>query len=96
MRESLERVVEVSSCSRVIFLLFLEYIYTYALPKMIVTEQLVELFHLADMYFLEGLKFYCMAALERDLNDGNHREVLEQIECFGDSCIDLKSFLFGH
>ena len=95
MRESIERVVEVSSCSRATFLLLLEYIYTHILPQGISPEDLVELFHLSDMYLVEGLKFSCMAALEIVVlnNNWNRSEILQTIECFGDSCIDLKKFL---
>ena len=98
MRESIERVVRVSSCSRDTFLMLLEYIYTNApLKRIVPPQEIVELYYLADMHFVEGLKHSCLAALEKRLSTDRvnyHKDLLEQIESYGDSCGRIKDFLF--
>jgi hypothetical protein len=53
-------------------------------------DELVELWGLADMYQLEGLKLSCMAALERDLCKESAFEILEEAESLICPCDDLK------
>jgi RCC1 and BTB domain-containing protein len=65
MRESIGRVVKVPHCSKAAFLLVLKYL---CLDDFAVSiAHTVELWDLADMYQLEGLKLSCMSALERGL-----------------------------
>ena len=63
MRKSIERVLQVSNCSKTAFLHVLEYIDLDNFTVRI--DDIVELWGLADMYQLEGLKYSCMGALER-------------------------------
>jgi hypothetical protein len=65
MRESIERVVNVPSCSKAAFLKVLEYLYLDDFTVRM--DDVVELWDLADMYQLEGLMLVCMGALERGL-----------------------------
>ena len=65
MRESIERVVQVPNYSKASFLLVLEYLYLDGFTVSL--DDVVELWGLADMYQMEGLKHCCMGALERGL-----------------------------
>jgi hypothetical protein len=78
MRESIERVVEVPNCSKAAFLCVLEYLYLDGFTVSI--DDVVELWVLADMYQMEGLKYSCMGALERGLSEDNASEILEEVE----------------
>jgi hypothetical protein len=88
MRESIERVVQVPNCSKASFLLVLEYLcldgFTVSL------DDVVELWGIADMYQMEGLKYCCMGALERGLSDENVSEILEEVEELSCPCDELK------
>ena len=90
MRESIERVVTVPNCSSAAFLHVLEYL---CLDDFTVNiEHVVELWMLADMYQLDGLKFSCMGSLEGGLCEENVSEILEEAENLSCPCCDeLKS-----
>jgi hypothetical protein len=89
MRESIERVVNVPSCSKVAFLHVLEYIH---LDDFTVSsiDDVVELWGLADMYQMEGLKYSCMGALERALCKENASQILQEAEDLSCPCDELK------
>jgi hypothetical protein len=88
MRESIERVVQVPNCSKSSFLLVLEYLCLDGFTVSI--DDVVELWVLADMYQMEGLKYCCMGALERGLSEANVSEILEEVEEISCSCDGLK------
>jgi hypothetical protein len=88
MRESIERVVQVPNCSKAEFLLVLEYLYLDGFTVRL--DDAVELWGIADMYQMEGLKYYCMGALERGLSEENVSEILEDVEDLSCPCDDLK------
>jgi hypothetical protein len=89
MRESIERVVNVSHCSKAAFLLVLEYL---CMDDFTVSSihDVVEVWALADMYQLEGLKYSCLSALERGLCEENVSEILEEAENLVCPCDVLK------
>jgi hypothetical protein len=88
MRESIERVVNVSDCSKALFLRVLEYIY---LDDFTVSmDDVVELWEVADFYQMEGLKYSCMGALERGLCEDNVSQILQEVEDLSCSCDELK------
>jgi hypothetical protein len=89
MRESLERVVQVPNCSKAALLRVLEYL---CLDDFIMSiDDAVGLWQLADMYQLEGLKYFCMSALERGLCKENVSQILEEVEGLDCPCDELKS-----
>jgi RCC1 and BTB domain-containing protein len=88
MRESIERVVQVPSCSKAAFLHVLEYLYLDDFTVSI--DDVVELWVLADMYQLDGLKYSCMGALERGLCEENVSDILEETEDLICPCDELK------
>jgi hypothetical protein len=88
MRESIEMVVKVSDCSKAAFLRVLEYLYLDDCSVSI--DNVVELWQLADMYQLEGLKLYCLGALERGLCEENVPHILEAVEDLRCPCDGLK------
>jgi hypothetical protein len=53
-------------------------------------DDVVELWVLADMYQMEGLKYCCMGALERGLSEANVSEILEEVEEMSCPCEELK------
>ena len=88
MRESIERVVEVPNCSKAVFLRVLEYL---SLDGFTVSlDDAVELWGLADMYQMEGLKYCCLGALERGLSKENGSQVLEEVGDLSCPCDELK------
>ena len=89
MRESVERVVQVPNCSKAAFVQVLEYL---CLDDFVISlDYVLELWHLADMYELEGLKFYCMSALERGLFcSENVHQILQEAENLNCPCDELK------
>jgi hypothetical protein len=89
MRESIERVVEIPNCSKAAFVQVLEYL---CLDGFVVSlDHVLELWYLADMYELEGLKFYCIGALERDLFcRKNASQILQEAENLSCPCDELK------
>jgi hypothetical protein len=89
MRESIERVVQVPSCSKEAVLCVLEYLYLDDFTVNI--DDVVELWGLADMYQIEGLvKYCCMGALEKGLSAENASEILEEVEDLSCPCDELK------
>jgi hypothetical protein len=90
MRESIERVVNVPHCSKAAFLLVLKYL---CLDDFTINsiDHVLEVWALADMYQLEGLKCSCMGALERaGLCKENVSEILQEAENLGCPCVGLK------
>jgi hypothetical protein len=88
MRENIDRVVTVPDCSKVDFLQVLEYL---CLDDFTVNvDHAVELWHLADMYLLEGLKLCILGALERGLCKGNVCKILQEAEGLNYECDELK------
>jgi hypothetical protein len=53
-------------------------------------DDAVELWVLADMYQMEGLKYSCMGALERGLSAENVFEILEKVGDLSCPCDELK------
>ena len=51
---------------------------------------MVELWVLADMYQIEGLKYCCMGELEMHLSDDNVGQILEEVEKLSCPCDGLK------
>jgi alpha-tubulin suppressor-like RCC1 family protein len=88
MRESIERVVSVSHCSKAAFLQVLEYLYLDGFTVRI--DDAVELWDLADFYQLEGLKYSCRSALERGLCEENVSQILQEAEDLSCPCDKLK------
>ena len=74
--------------SKATFLLVLEYLYLDGFTVSL--NNAVELWGLADMYQMEGLKYCCMGALERGLCDENVSEILEAVEDLSCPCDELK------
>jgi hypothetical protein len=89
MRERIDRVVNVQNCTKTAFLRVLEYFYLDGFTVSI--DDAVKLWVLADMYQMEGLKWPCMSAFERGLNDGNVSQILGEIEDLICPCEELKS-----
>jgi hypothetical protein len=54
-------------------------------------DDVVEIWGLADMYQLEGLKYSCLGALERDLCEENVSMILQEVEDLICPCDELKS-----
>ena len=89
MRESIERVVTIPDCSKALFLQVLRYMYMDGFSVSI--DDVVELWVLADMYQIEGLKWCCLGSLERDLCEENHASrILEEAEVLSCPCNELK------
>jgi RCC1 and BTB domain-containing protein len=79
LRESIERVVNVPNCSKTAFLHVLEYLYLDGFT--VSMDDVVELLVLADMYQIEGLKYSCMGALEREgLSEEDASQILLEAE----------------
>jgi hypothetical protein len=53
-------------------------------------DDVVELWVLADMYQMDGLKYSCMGTLERGLSEENVSEVLQEVEDLSCPCDELK------
>jgi hypothetical protein len=53
-------------------------------------DHVVELWYLADMYQLDGLKYSCMGVLERDLCEENVLQILQDVEDMSCPCEGLK------
>jgi hypothetical protein len=88
MRESIERVVKVTNCSKTSFLKVLAYL---CLDDYIVSiDDAMELWELADFYQLEGLKYSCMGSLERGLDEDNVSHILGEAEDLSCPCDGLK------
>jgi hypothetical protein len=80
MRESIERVVKIPNFSKAAYLQLLGYLCVDGF-KFNVDHAVVELWELADMYLLEGLKLLCiLVALESGLCKGNVCKILQEVE----------------
>jgi hypothetical protein len=53
-------------------------------------DDVVELWDIADMYQMEGLKRSCMGALERGLCEENVSQILQEAEDLSCPCDELK------
>jgi hypothetical protein len=53
-------------------------------------DDVVELWGIADMYQMEGLKYCCMGALERGLSKDNASLVVEEVGDLSCPCDELK------
>jgi hypothetical protein len=93
MRESIERVVHVPSCSKAAFLRVLEFLYLDGFTVSL--DDVVELWVLADMYQMDGLKHSCMGALERGLSEENVSEILQEVDGLSCPCDELKGVCHG-
>jgi hypothetical protein len=88
MRESIERVVQVPNCSRAAFLHLLKFL---CLDDFSVSiDDVVEVWGLADMHQMEGMKYSCMSGLERGLCGDNVSEILQEVENLSCPCDELK------
>ena len=89
MRENIERVVTIPDCSKAILLQVLRYVCMDGFTVSI--DDVVELWVLADMYQMEGLKLCCLGLLERDLCEKNDASrILEEAEELSCSIDELK------
>jgi hypothetical protein len=63
-------------------------------------DDVVELWGIADMYQMEGLKHSCMGALEMGLSEDNVSEILQEVAELSCPCDELKrrchEFLYFH
>ena len=85
-RESLEREVQVLDCSKAGFKHVLEYLCYFTIG----IDHVVELWQLADMYLLGGLKYVCIGSLERGLHMGNVTTLLEDLDTLSCPFEELK------
>jgi hypothetical protein len=88
MRENIERVVQVPNCSRATFLHVLKFLCLDGFSVSI--DDVVELWGLADMYQMEGLKYSCIGGLEKGLSEENVSEILQEVENLSCPCDELK------
>jgi hypothetical protein len=95
MRESIERVVNVPNCSRAAFLHVLEYLYLDGFTVSSI-DDVFELWVLADMYQMEGLKYACMGGLERGLSAENVSEILQEVVDLSCPCDELKKICYEY
>ena len=86
IRESRQKKVAMTSRSKELFLLALEYLYTDAFTLHNRNEVVVELYHVADMYQIEGLMLLYIATLEKVLSVENVVEVIQGAESYGRTC----------
>ena len=95
MRESIEKVVEVPNCSKAAFLSVLQYLCMdgFAVSRI---DQIVEVWELADIYHLEGMKRLCLGTLQRCLCHENVSEILQKIESLNCPCEELKRICYEH
>jgi hypothetical protein len=93
-RESIERVVQVPNCSKAAVLLVLGYLYLDGFTVSI--DDVMELWGLADMYQIEGLKYSCMGALERGLSEENVSHSLEEVEDLSCHCDESKKMCHAY
>ena len=88
MKESKENKIRVEGCSKPLFLLFLQYLYTNVLECDL--ENAMELCVLADRYQENELCTYCLKVVEEGLNDDNAIEFLVEAESLGfDGLLDV-------
>jgi hypothetical protein len=81
MRESRENEVEVRDCSKGVFLLFLEYLYTGAVD--IGMDHALDLYVLSDRYLANDLSRECVEAIRRELSHGNAIRMLMEVGGLG-------------
>ena len=87
--ESIEREVAIPDCSSAAFLQVLRSLYMDGFSVSI--DDMVELWVLADMYQLEGLKLCCLGSLERDVcEEKDVSRILEEADELSCPCDELK------
>ena len=87
--ESIEREVAIPDCSSAAFLQVLRSLYMDGFSVSI--DDVVELWVLADMYQMEGLKLCCLGSLESGLCEENDASrILEEAEDLSCPCDELK------
>ena len=94
MKESKENKIRVEGCSKPLFLLFLQYLYTNVLECDL--ENAMELCVLADRYQENELCTYCLKVVGEGLSNDNAIEFLVEAESLGfDGLLDVckKNFL---
>ena len=88
MRESIERVATFPHISKAMFLLLMESLHFDGFTVKI--SDAVELYHLADMYQLDYLRYLCMTSLEKHLCHENALDILKKADSFGGTCRQLE------
>jgi hypothetical protein len=78
MRESRENDVKVEDCSKGVFLLLLEYLYTGGVD--VGMDDALELYVLADRYQENELSRECVEAIERGLTNENAIQMLVEVD----------------
>jgi hypothetical protein len=81
MKESISNEVEVRDCSKGVFLLFLEYLYSGEVD--IGMDNTIELYVLSDRYQEDDLKRQCIEVIEGGLSHGNAIEFLVEADGLG-------------
>ena len=94
MRESIGRVVKIPKCPKELFLCVLQYLCLDGFSVYI--DHVVQLWELADMYQLEGLKLSCLGSLERGIRDDNVSRILQEAEDLECPCDELKRICREH
>ena len=70
MKESISNEVEVQDCSKGVFLLFLEYLYSGEVD--IGMDDAIELYVISDRYQEDNLNVRCLEVIEKGLTHGNY------------------------
>jgi hypothetical protein len=86
MKENIENEVEMRDCSKAVFLLFLEYLYSGEVD--IGVEDAIELYVLSDRYQEDGLSRHCLEVIEGGLTETIAAELLAEADGLG--LVDLK------
>ena len=96
MRESREKEVQVRGCSKGVFVLLLEYLYTGGrLGEVYVgIDDALDLYVLADRYLENGLSRQCVGVLRRGLSHENAIEMLLEVDGLG--LEDLKDMCMSY
>ena len=81
MKESIANEVEVRDCSKPVFLLFLEYLYSGEVD--IGVDNAIELYALSDRYREDDLSMKCLGMIDKGLNDTNAIELLVEADGLG-------------
>jgi RCC1 and BTB domain-containing protein len=92
MKESRENQVEVRDCSKSVFLLLLEYLYSGEID--IGMGDAIELYALSDRYQEDDLSRQCLEVIEIGLSDTNAIELLVEVDGLG--LVALKDACMGY
>ena len=99
MKESISNEVEVRDCSKGVFLLFLEYLYSGEVD--IGMDNAMELYVLSDRYQEDDLKRQCIEVIEGGLSHGNAIELLVEaanglgLDALKDVCMEYVVSNYG-